>query len=38
MVLADLPRVEHTQSVLYELVEADRVRPAAVEDNEQPGP
>ncbi len=24
VVLADLPRVEHTQSVLYELVEADR--------------
>jgi uncharacterized membrane protein YdbT with pleckstrin-like domain len=31
VVLADLPRVEHTQSVLYELVEADRLRPA-VED------
>jgi uncharacterized membrane protein YdbT with pleckstrin-like domain len=31
VVLSDLPRVEHTQSVLYELVEADRLRPA-VED------
>jgi uncharacterized membrane protein YdbT with pleckstrin-like domain len=31
VVLTDLPRVEHTQSVLYELVEADRLRPA-VED------
>jgi hypothetical protein len=29
---ADLPRVEHSQSVLYELVEADRLRPAAVEE------
>ena len=32
VVLADLPRVEHTQSVLYELVEADRLRPAVEED------
>jgi uncharacterized membrane protein YdbT with pleckstrin-like domain len=32
VVLPDLPRVEHTQSVLYELVEADRLRPAAVEE------
>ena len=31
MILADLPRVEQTQTVLYELVEADRLRPA-VED------
>jgi uncharacterized membrane protein YdbT with pleckstrin-like domain len=38
MVLADLPRVEHTQSVLYELVEADRVRPPAVEDEPKPEP
>jgi len=36
VVLADLPRVEHTQSVLYELVEADRLRPAAVEEGEKP--
>jgi len=32
VILSDLPRVEHTQSVLYELVEADRLRPAAVEE------
>jgi uncharacterized membrane protein YdbT with pleckstrin-like domain len=32
VVLADLPRVEHTQSVLYELVEADRLRPAVEDD------
>jgi uncharacterized membrane protein YdbT with pleckstrin-like domain len=34
VVLIDLPRVEHTQSVLYELVEAeaDQSRQAAVED------
>jgi uncharacterized membrane protein YdbT with pleckstrin-like domain len=31
MVFTDLPRVEQTQTVLYELVEADRLRPA-VED------
>jgi uncharacterized membrane protein YdbT with pleckstrin-like domain len=31
LVLADLPRVEHTQTVLYELVEADRDRPVAEE-------
>jgi uncharacterized membrane protein YdbT with pleckstrin-like domain len=37
VVLADLPRVEHTQTVLYELVEADRLRPAveAVEAPEE---
>jgi uncharacterized membrane protein YdbT with pleckstrin-like domain len=32
MVLADLPRVEQTQTVLYELVEADRLRPAVEEE------
>jgi uncharacterized membrane protein YdbT with pleckstrin-like domain len=32
VVLADLPKVEHTQSILYELVEADRVRPQLPED------
>jgi uncharacterized membrane protein YdbT with pleckstrin-like domain len=31
LVLDDLPRVEHTQSVLYELVEADRERPVVEE-------
>jgi uncharacterized membrane protein YdbT with pleckstrin-like domain len=36
LVLADLPRVEQTQTVLYELVEADRVRPAA-EPEDDPG-
>jgi uncharacterized membrane protein YdbT with pleckstrin-like domain len=35
VVLADLPRVEHTQTVLYELVEADRLRPE-VEDEKSP--
>ncbi len=33
MVLADLPNVERTQTVLYELVEAERLRPKAVEDD-----
>jgi uncharacterized membrane protein YdbT with pleckstrin-like domain len=32
MVFADLPRVEQTQTVLYELVEADRLRPAVEEE------
>jgi uncharacterized membrane protein YdbT with pleckstrin-like domain len=32
VVLNDLPKVEHTQSVLYELVEADRDRPAVEEE------
>jgi uncharacterized membrane protein YdbT with pleckstrin-like domain len=37
LVLADLPRVEHTQTVLYELVEADRDRPAVDEaDRDRP--
>jgi uncharacterized membrane protein YdbT with pleckstrin-like domain len=35
MVLADLPRVEHTQTVLYELVEADRLRPAVEAPEEE---
>lgn len=34
LVLADLPGVERTQTVLYELVEQDRVRPAADEEDE----
>ncbi len=34
LVLADLPGVERTQTVLYELVEQDRVRPKAEEDEE----
>jgi len=35
VVLADLPRVEHTQTVLYELVEADRLRPAVEAPEEE---
>jgi uncharacterized membrane protein YdbT with pleckstrin-like domain len=34
LVLADLPGVERTQTVLYELVEQDRVRPKAEEEDE----
>lgn len=36
LVLNDLPRVEHTQTVLYELVENDRLR-AVPDDDEKPG-
>ena len=35
VVLADLPKVEHTQTVLYELVEADRLRPAVEAPEEE---
>jgi uncharacterized membrane protein YdbT with pleckstrin-like domain len=37
LVLADLPGVERTQTVLYELVEQDRVRPKAEEDEDGTG-
>jgi uncharacterized membrane protein YdbT with pleckstrin-like domain len=37
LVLADLPAVERTQTVLYELVEADRQRPALAEDEDGTG-
>lgn len=37
LVLADLPGVERTQTVLYELVEQDRVRPKADEDEDGTG-
>lgn len=37
LVLADLPGVERTQTVLYELVEQDRVRPATEEDEDGTG-
>ncbi|GIJ70285.1 PH domain-containing protein [Virgisporangium ochraceum] len=37
LVLADLPGVERTQTVLYDLVEQDRVRPKAEEDEDGTG-
>ena len=37
LVLADLPGVERTQTVLYELVEQDRVRPKEVDDEDGTG-
>jgi uncharacterized membrane protein YdbT with pleckstrin-like domain len=37
LVLADLPGVERTQTVLYELVEQDRVRPKEEEDEDGTG-
>jgi uncharacterized membrane protein YdbT with pleckstrin-like domain len=37
LVLEDLPGVERTQTVLYELVEQDRVRPKADEDEDGTG-
>jgi uncharacterized membrane protein YdbT with pleckstrin-like domain len=37
VVLADLPRVEHTQSVLYELVEADQRRQVDEADDDADG-
>jgi uncharacterized membrane protein YdbT with pleckstrin-like domain len=37
LVLTDLPGVERTQTVLYELVEQDRVRPKPEEDEDGTG-